>query len=153
MVPFVRNLTDWLGPNYLGTHAKAITAQQRKGRRDAIHIHTVSDQKAAYINENRWLIDCECGSGAYVDPAVGVACCFGCGAIHTTVILPADRAVIEAVLIARPSPFTRGWRDQDKAETLADLVRENIAHGIDVPKAAHDRVGDVPVIAAEEVVP
>jgi len=40
---------------------------------------------------------------------------------------PEDRATIEAILLLRPNPANRNWLP---GETLADLVLENVVHGI-----------------------
>ena|ERR1051325_3882779 len=114
-----------LGQDYRVHHAAMIFGKMTP--------HDVTTPIAPYVNENRWLIDCECGAGNYVDMDAGVACCFGCGAVHTHVAIPSERADVEAVLLERPVPQTRGWRDADKSETVNDLVAENESRGVAVP--------------------
>ncbi len=90
--------------------------------------HTVSSPVRAYVNHNRWLIACECGAGNYADPTMATAYCLGCGAVHTSVVFPANVAALEAALIERPVPETRNWTT---GETTVSLAAENVAHGIE----------------------
>ena len=85
---------------------------------------------AAYVNHNRWLVDCPCGSGAAVDVEADppVARCYEDGVVHTQVTLPPDRAAIDAALLRRPLAATRHWHP---GETVAELHAENAAHGVD----------------------
>jgi hypothetical protein len=103
-------------------HAKRLS-------REGLVPHTVETPVAAYVNDNRWLIDCECGSGNYTDPTLKTAYCYGCGAVHANVTFPAaaDRVAIEEALIERPVPRTRNWYP---SETVDTLIAENIEHGL-----------------------
>ena len=83
--------------------------------------------------EIRWVALCpECGGAEYVwwsDPRFF---CIGCrnaaiGGRFRPLRLPANRAEIEAALMARPDPATRGW---SPSETVDDLLAENAAHGV-----------------------
>lgn len=125
------------------------TARMLTMHHPAVAVHDVATPVDAYVNENRWLIDCECGSGVLADPQLSIACCFGCGAVHTAVLLPSSAAqvVIERALLARPDLSTRGWRDGSKDEPIAHLLRENVEHGIPLSAAliAAARAAGVPV--------
>ena len=68
------------------------------------------------------------GQGATSTSTPVVARCFFCGAIHTQVVLPADRTALEAVLLRRPRAANRHWQP---GETVAALEAENTAHGCD----------------------
>ena len=91
---------------------------------------TTSDvPRAARVNHNRWLVDCPCGAGAAVDLGADppVARCYEDGVVHVRVVLPPDRAALEAALLRRPLAATRNWHLN---ETVADLAAENAAHGV-----------------------
>ena len=112
---------------YAAAQARAIGKLRARGR--DVALYASPDPIVARINENRWIVDCGCGSGCYVDLDAGtpvVARCFCCGAIHTQVVLPADRPAIEAVLLKRPRAANRHWQP---GETVAALKAENTAHG------------------------
>ena len=84
---------------------------------------------AAYVNDGRWLIDCDCGSGA-MTTAPGpqaIAVCFSCGAVWTTLLFPPPpvRGEIEGLLSARRWRRNQNWKP---GETVEDLRRENEAH-------------------------
>ena len=109
--------------------AQAHTIGKLRARGRDVAVSTSLDPIVARINENRWIVDCVCGSGCHVDLDAGtpvVARCFFCGAIHTQVVLPANRTAIEAALLKRPRAATRNWRPD---ETVAALEAENAAHG------------------------
>lgn len=103
-------------------------------------VHDSPGALAARIDANTWLVDCECGAGNATDPAWGVAYCFGCGAVHRTIVFPdpSVRAAIEATLIARATPFDRSWRP---GEPVAALAEENRSIGAAVPGDVEDEVG------------
>lgn len=93
-----------------------------------------SDTVIAYINASRWMVDCICSSpGSSAPPANSVhpdwslACCLHCGRCRVNIVIPADRADIEAALNLRPLEETRNWKPPD---TLADLLADNTAHGL-----------------------
>jgi hypothetical protein len=115
---------------YRERQAATIAERRRRGAR--YELHDVETPIEARVDAGTWLVDCECGAGNATDPAWGVACCFGCGAIHTTVVFPAPRTceAIERLLVARPKPIDRAWRP---GESLVDLMRENRDHGFDIP--------------------
>jgi hypothetical protein len=86
-----------------------------------------------YVNHSRWVADCACGSGLACSPGIDRATCMECGARYE-VVWPDDdeRADVESVLLARPRGNSRNWSPGDK---VADLVAENVARGVAVPKA------------------
>ena len=93
---------------------------------------------AAYVNHGRWLADCSCGAAVACEPGIDIAVCFGhqdqddpSGAvetrIHTSLVWPQNRGVIESALHKRPMNRNRNWRTDEDA---AGLERENVASGL-----------------------
>lgn len=99
----------------------------------------VSDAVAlrARIDAGRWIVECpDCHDAQYVWPDdeqplfMCVTCFNGAGdGLWRRVALPQDRSAIEELLLKRPVPGTRHWRD---GETVEDLRAENRAHGHEV---------------------
>jgi hypothetical protein len=118
---------------YRARHAAFLGERRQRGARYAVH--EVDTPIAARIDAGTWLIDCDCGAGNATDPEWGLACCFGCGAVHTRVEFPTPdtRSAIEALLIARPRTIDRAWRP---GEAIVDLVQENLAIRAGIPEAA-----------------
>lgn len=84
---------------------------------------------AAYVNDNRWVADCPCGSGVLCAPTDPDGRCFQCGLVHQIVFPAADLiAAADAVLSERPREFNRHWRPD--IEQVADLAVENAVHGL-----------------------
>lgn len=108
---------------YARLHATKIAALRRRGMRYEVHESDVVP--TAYVNENRWVIDCECGAGNAVDMEAGVAYCFGCGAIHRSIVLPEPTQLkaAEQLLLKRPDVVTRNW--DPRKESVEDLQKEN----------------------------
>lgn len=103
-----------------------------------------------YLNHGRWVADCprpyctnaeafgnvagfpgglrsdhfECR--ATLDFGNGPVPIGGCG-LRCGVDWPPNIADIEALVLARPALITRNWRP---GESLADLMRENVEHGL-----------------------
>lgn len=104
-------------------HAKSIAKMIDRGVR-GIRVHESSLPKAARVNHGNWIFDCECGAGVAADPGYSAGYCFGCGAIHTNVVMPAEeeRLNIEHVLLARPRTANRNWHP---GETLIELLADN----------------------------
>lgn len=90
----------------------------------------------AEIHQGRWVVECPvpgCTNAELGDPAwPRFVCCGGCGCGPLAVVFPAARQEIEALLLERPVPATRGWL---KHETVADLKRENKEHADDMARA------------------
>lgn len=107
--------------SYLAAHYHAL---KRNGRPEQWES---TEEKIAYVNHGRWVIDCECGNGCLTGPEWDVACCFDCGCTHTAIRFPDTATAIEQLLIARPARANQNWR---APETEADLRRENAAHGL-----------------------
>jgi hypothetical protein len=81
-----------------------------------------------YVNDSRWVADCECGAGMALSPGVDRATCIECGNRYV-VNWPDDdeRQQVEAALLARPNWSTRQWQPGEK---IADLERENTERGL-----------------------
>lgn len=126
----------------------------------------------AYVNWGRWVADCPrpfCWNAEHLGYYEGefgglTEAGFACRRCQTT--YPARwpdaalRAGVEQLLVDRPDPRTRNWREP---ETLHDLLAENVEHGI-APAAALEGVaagrggavlgitGDVVTLGARELV-
>lgn len=76
----------------------------------------------ARIEHNRWLLDCQCGSGVAVTPGWSEARCLGlgCGRVYTNIQIPSDIEEIERELKARPNHIDRNWNPQH-GDTVATL--------------------------------
>lgn len=88
---------------------------------------------SAQVNDNRWLVQCPACQGAQIvskaDPRFF---CIDCLNAHVqgswlAVSWPDNPDEIEAALNARPVLHTRSWKP---GEGVADLERENVAHGV-----------------------
>ena len=112
--------------DYLRKHAAFIERQQRAGARYAVHDSAAP--VVAWVDHNEWKVLCGCGAANATHPEWGLACCYGCGAVHRTVVFPADVAGIEAALLKRGRPSERHWFP---GETVDTLNAENIAAGIE----------------------
>lgn len=83
-----------------------------------------------FVSRGVWVIRCACGNAPALAPEWGgVARCYevGCGAVYEHVALPSDAATIERLLLLRPKLEHRNW---ELPETVDDLRRENLAHGV-----------------------
>lgn len=88
----------------------------------------------AYVNGGRWIADCECGGAEVVDAVSRLFMCASCfnvahGHRWRLVEIPNERTltVLERVLLERPDRRTRNWRP---SESVAELIAENVAHGL-----------------------
>lgn len=129
MVPFLLTAREHHGvtsPEALRRrHAQAIAKLTRAGMR--YRVHQDPQPVHAFVSAGSWVVVCPaCSSGCAVEPAWAIACCFGCGAVYESVVLPPDRDEIEAALLERPSVTTRHWTPLEKA---ADLRTENARLG------------------------
>lgn len=112
--------------DYRQKHASAIAQRVSRGAR--LVVHEVDVAKVARVDwENGWIVDCECGAGNCTNPEWGFACCFGCGAVHTTIRFPRTWRRIERLLLARPKQQNRSWQP---GETVKDVAALNRAHGV-----------------------
>lgn len=111
-----------------GKHAAFVARQQASGLR-SVALHESSEPVTPRVNHGVWVFDCDCGSGVAADPAFSVACCFGCGAVHTNIKFPSEeeRLNIEHVLLSRPRTENRNW---DPEESLVDLLVTNNENGV-----------------------
>ncbi len=88
----------------------------------------------ALVNWSRWIAHCPapyCRGAADLDYGQQRMVCVEpwCGA-ESAVVWPPNVADVEYVLAMRPDPITRNW---ETGETVADLMAENIAHGVAPP--------------------
>jgi adenine-specific DNA methylase len=84
------------------------------------------ERPVAYVTYGAWVIDCPaCGQIGPVWPELALAACQRCRALFNAVV-PPDWRVVESVLGARPEQHRHCFPD----ETVADLVIENLAHGL-----------------------
>lgn len=77
----------------------------------------------AFVDFGRWLARCECGQHNYVDPDEPIMFCSRCGNGNTglarPVIFPAERRMIEEVLLKRPVIENPAARNVVEAALLA----------------------------------
>lgn len=103
----------------------------------------------ARFNWDKWLVDCaHCTSG--LKPGVHLyedgrlvryavewgdtsMICWDCGQVTENIAWPPDPGAIEVILFMRPDEQNRNWWP---GETLAELLLENITHGIMPPADA-----------------
>ena len=106
----------------------------------------------AKVNLGIWMVDCEdCPASSCIEPDVPIFMCPKCDRSEKwrPVIMPANQAEIEEVLLMRP-----GFRESNKnrfwfpGETVEKLVDENYIH--DAPVPAQHREGLKARITAEE---
>jgi hypothetical protein len=85
------------------------------------------------VNDSRWLVQCPlCRSAQVASVGDRRFFCVDCLNAHVqgrwiVVDWPANADEIEAELVKRPLPHTRGWTAE---QTVADLQRENLAHAV-----------------------
>lgn len=129
----IENATHYLRHHKIKTEKDllAYCAKQIAGLRAAgyteLAVHEDTEPRYARVDLGRWIIDCACGAGNAAHPDWQGSACPACGAIHRRVIFPDDREAIEAVLEERSRPGNKFWKP---GETVADLVAENINHGV-----------------------
>ena len=84
----------------------------------------------AFVNDDRWLAKCECGSAQVLSRDDRRFYCITCQVGWVRVIWPDDATVtaIEHVLGLRPRPYTRSWHPD---QSVQELLEENRAHGLD----------------------
>lgn len=83
----------------------------------------------ARVNWSRWIADCSnphCRDAMMLPPGTPGMRCKDCGAI-SEVVWPPDVEAITVVLARRPAEWNRNWAPP---ETVADLILENLEHGI-----------------------
>lgn len=100
------------------------------------------------VNHGRWIWRCPCrpDGGGVAWLALPLGWCPRCangdvGGRWRALRFPDERAEIERVLGLRAAVETRNWRP---SETVADLERENSAHGMDGRGAAEGGEGGEP---------
>jgi hypothetical protein len=91
------------------------------------------DVALARFNWGRWIVDCGsrlCTSALMLPPGTPIMRCWDCEFVTEDIIWPEAVGLIENLLLMRPDEKTRNW---EPGETVDDLVRENLRHGIIVP--------------------
>ncbi|MFI6103155.1 hypothetical protein [Streptomyces sp. NPDC051310] len=78
----------------------------------------------ARINQNRWLVDCVCGSAQVSSPVDQRAGCTECGWGMATVIYPEDVAAVEASLMSQMPKYRNWWHPADPMNPDAPVVGE-----------------------------
>lgn len=91
-------------------------------------------QVAAEIVRSSWRVSCPFCRGAVVIELDELFFCPDClmqaNAFHPmNIIIPRDFQEIERLLLKRPDPQRRNWLAY---ETVDDIRRENLAHGVEV---------------------
>ena len=118
---------------YLAVQAQYLKNNRDHGVDDSVPHDATPEEIAAasapYISVGQWVMDCACKNAPSVSIEWDLACCFECGAIYRSLPFPPDRAAIESVLLQR----IRRARNWTPAETLADLIAQNLANGDEVP--------------------
>jgi len=81
----------------------------------------------AEIEFGQWVGRCACGEVEMVDPDEPIFFCFGCGNRSNNgylrpVIFPAERAMIEQLVLQRPVDDARGLDDLDRAYQAKPLL-------------------------------
>ena len=91
-------------------------------------VHESPQSPLPRLEHDRWIVDCECGSGAGISNA-GKAYCFECGAIMTIAAFPSkpDRDAVATLMASRPAT-TRNWHPE--RESVKDLQDENARHRV-----------------------
>lgn len=102
----------------------------------------------ARVNWSRWIVDCAspiCTSAMTLGDeredragnvwpglVIGQSTmrCRDCGFLTEGIEWPPDPLAIETVLSWRPDEKTRNW---EPGEMIADLLRENVEHGVPIP--------------------
>jgi hypothetical protein len=83
----------------------------------------------ARVYAGMWIVDCVCRSALRVEPGAPSWRCWDCGT-WADIAWPRNIDDIDYLLSMRPNPMTRNWSPN---ETVADLLTENVVHGIDPP--------------------
>ena len=101
-----------------------------------IPMQTLPAQVLAYVSGGRWIAECEgCETAVVVDDEDLLFYCPGCATngYWQRVILPDEREEIERLLLLRPGwQFNAPRRNWFPGESVQDLQRENVEHGVGV---------------------
>jgi hypothetical protein len=111
---------------YRAKHRQKL-ARARVERSVAVREVAIETPLVPFVSLGAWVGQCLCGAGVACHPGWPEARCFACGSVYVAIAWPADRAAIEAALLRRPRMENRNWH---QPETVADLLAENIAHGV-----------------------
>lgn len=105
---------------FLRTVARAVASRD-------MTVRVVAERMSVCVNHGRWLAECACGAWMLASRPWRLAGCLECGAVYSSVEFPDDADDIEAQLMVRPHRENHNWM---RSETVEDLRRENVAHGI-----------------------
>ncbi|MGW0785747.1 hypothetical protein [Streptomyces sp. NPDC002913] len=83
--------------------------ESRTGRRLTPPAEAVDHAYFAWINQNRWVALCVCGSAAIVSPTDPRYGCTECGYGWGALIFPEDVEAVEAEMLAIEQPHLRNW--------------------------------------------
>ena len=108
-------------------------------------VSLAADPLPAYVNRDRWVVDCPwCRNGMFV-PADGPVWCPSCGCTavagqYVRVALPAMAGDIAEILDARPDPYTRNW---PLDASIDDLLLDSVNNLAPVPARWRARAHDL----------
>ena len=111
-----------------------------KRRNIAVHIKDLDKPRGAAvlarIELGQWIADCECGGAEYVDPDEPIFFCFSCGnrandnvPRPVTFPSPAEREIIERLVLERPVDDMRGLSDAERAAGARALIEVELPIG------------------------
>lgn len=121
-----------LGPDYLARFWQSPTPYAQAA--SAATSRSADDKVVAYVNEGRWIVDCpDCSGAQYANRSDRRFMCNECanvtiGGLWRPVVWPPAKTEqsIEKALAPRP-PRNAHWLP---GETVADLLAENVEHGV-----------------------
>ncbi len=97
-------------------------AQAPAVRREGHQPHESAQTPQPRIDHGRWIVDCQCGSGAGVSRQ-GKAFCFECGAIMRVLLPSVDQRNAAEALLTLRKESNQNWHPDH--ETVDDLRAEN----------------------------
>jgi len=130
----IRRAGDQESVRQFGGNYRAFVAHVCKANWNGTPNWRLRGNAYADITNSAWRVVCPiCDNPIIHEPGEPFFCpnCMmeGNDGFAMTVVYPENYAEIEAVLMKRPDPKTRNWLHAKK-ETVADLIKENEAHGI-----------------------
>jgi hypothetical protein len=131
--------TDYVAVAYVN-HGRWVARCPRPGCTNAEQAGRCDDGSVGGLEEHRFT----CRAAAYSPIMGGHVVYGGCG-LQCRVEWPQNRAAIDRMLAARPSPVTRNWHP---GEDAGDLLRENLEHGL-VPSHELDVVDGRVIVGRE----
>ena len=136
-LPHIEDITfeDWLmlGFESLGASGEVVM--------DAL-MPAIGPPVAAWVDNNRWIVRCECGGQETIDPEDPRFYCWSCFNFltdgRTRKVKCPHWKTLESIFLARPFPLNRCTAYMQDPETLKwkvlegvrELEDENVAHGL-----------------------